>query len=242
MKQLLRLILAMCLALLVPATALAQRHQVQVGDFTHLTVIDDINVVYRCMPDSAGMAVVDCPQRVADNLIFSLNKKGRLSIQVTTDMALQCDAQLPTITVYSKQLDEAENAGDSTLTVYQPATTDGNFKARLSDNGKIIVHGLKAVEACLDILTGRGTIVADGQCDKVKLKLMGSGSIVADQVTATNVDCHIIGTGTINCNVNGGKLYVRGSGTGKVYYKGEPGKVTVRKLGTIKAIPMDQKQ
>ena len=223
MKQLLRLILAMCLALLVPATALAQRHQVQVGDFTHLTVIDDINVVYRCMPDSAGMAVVDCPQRVADNLIFSLNKKGRLSIQVTTDMALQCDAQLPTITVYSKQLDEAENAGDSTLTVYQPATTDGNFKARLSDNGKIIVHGLKAVEACLDILTGRGTIVAD-------------------QVTATNVDCHIVGTGTINCNVNGGKLYVRGSGTGKVYYKGEPGKVTVRKLGTIKAIPMDQKQ
>ena len=48
-----------------------------------------------------------------------------------------------------------------------------------------------------------------------------------------------MGTGTIGCKVNGGDLKVSGSGTGKVYYKGSPSKVTVRKLGTIKAIPMD---
>ena len=35
------------------------------------------------------------------------------------------------------------------------------------------------------------------------------------------------------------RLKVSGSGTGKVYYKGQPSKVTVRKLGTIKAIPME---
>ena len=48
-----------------------------------------------------------------------------------------------------------------------------------------------------------------------------------------------MGTGTIGCNVQGGELKVSGSGTGKVYYKGNPSKVTVRKLGTIKAIPME---
>jgi hypothetical protein len=47
-----------------------------------------------------------------------------------------------------------------------------------------------------------------------------------------------MGTGTIGCWVDGGELKVSGSGTGKVYYKGTPTKVTVRKLGTIKAIPM----
>ena len=47
-----------------------------------------------------------------------------------------------------------------------------------------------------------------------------------------------MGTGSMGCHVNGGELKVSGSGTGKVYYKGTPSKVTVRKLGTIKAIPM----
>ena len=48
-----------------------------------------------------------------------------------------------------------------------------------------------------------------------------------------------MGTGRIGCHVNGGDLKVSGSGTGKVYYKGKPNNVTVRKLGTIKAIPME---
>ena len=49
-----------------------------------------------------------------------------------------------------------------------------------------------------------------------------------------------MGTGNIGCNVyGGGELKVSGSGTGKVYYKGKPSNVKVRKLGTIKAIPID---
>ena len=135
-------------------------------------------------------------------------------------------------------LDEAENAGDSVLRISQLPPLK-SFKVRLVDNGKVIVRGVRASQLELQILSGKGKIIADGSCDDLSLRLVGPGEIQADNVTATNVSCRIMGTGSMGCNVNGGDLKVSGSGTGKVYYKGKPNKVTVRKLGTIKAIPME---
>ena len=212
------------------------RHEVKLRDFTRLSLLDDINVNYRCNADSAGLAVITCTQEVADHLIFSINNNGRLSIQV--DDAFERQGNLPTITLYSKSLDEIENSGDSTLRIsgLPPMKT---FKVRLIDNGKIIARGLRASKLELQILSGKGKLIADGSCDELALRLVGTGEIQADDVIATSVTCRIMGTGTIGCNVNGGELKVSGSGTGKVYYKGNPSKVTVRKLGTIKAIPME---
>ncbi len=211
------------------------RHEVKLRDFTRLSLLDDINVNYRCNADSAGLAVITCTQEVADHLIFSINNNGRLSIQV--DDAFERQGNLPTITLYSKSLDEIENSGDSTLRIsgLPPMKT---FKVRLIDNGKIIARGLRASKLELQILSGKGKLIADGSCDELALRLVGTGEIQADDVIATSVTCRIMGTGTIGCNVNGGELKVSGSGTGKVYYKGTPTKVSVRKLGTIKAIPM----
>jgi len=227
-------ILLMTLAVLM-ADAQVVRHEVKVGDFTRLSLIDNIDVNYRCNPDSAGMAVVYCTQEVADHLIFSLSKNGRLSIQVD-DMFEQLP-HLPTITVYSSSLDEAENGGDNTLRITGLPPLKA-FKARNTDNGKLIVRGVRASQLELQILSGKGKIIADGSCDNLSLRLIGTGEIQADKVVASDVSCRIMGTGSIGCHVDGGQLKVSGSGTGKVYYKGTPSKVTVRKLGTIKAIPM----
>ena len=211
-------------------------HQVKVGDFSRLVLLDDINVNYRCNADSAGLVVFSCSKEVADHLIFSLSEKGRLSIQV--DDEYERKGNLPTMTLYSSSLDEAENSGDSTLRIsgLPPLKT---FKVRLIDNGKIIVRGVRASQLELQILSGKGKIIADGSCDDLSLRLVGTGEIQADRVEAGSVSCRIMGTGAIGCNVLGGELKVSGSGTGKVYYKGNPSKVTVRKLGTIKAIPME---
>ena len=168
--------------------------------------------------------------------MFTLNPKGRLSIQVEDEY--ERIGKLPTITIYSSSLDEAENAGDSILRV-SGLPPMKEFKLRLIDNGKVIAKGLRASRLELQILSGKGKIIADGSCDDLSLRLVGTGEIQADNVTATNVSCRIMGTGRIGCHVNGGDLKVSGSGTGKVYYKGKPNNVTVRKLGTIKAIPME---
>ena len=223
-------------AVALMAGAQVSRHEVNVGDFSRLVLLDNINVNYRCNPDSAGYAVFTCNQETADHLLFTLSDKGRLSIQVNDEFERL--GNLPTLTLYSSSLDEVENSSDSTLRVsgLQPMKI---FKVRLIDNGKIIVRGVRASQLELQILSGKGKIIADGSCDNLLLRLVGTGEIQADQVTATDVSCRIMGTGTMGCNVVGGVLKVSGSGTGKVYYKGNPSKVTVRKLGTIKAIPME---
>ena len=234
MKRTLISILLVVTAALV-MNAQETRHEVKVGNFSRLVLLDDINVNYRCNADSAGLVVFDCRKEIADHFIFSLSDKGRLSIQV--DDTYERQGNLPTLTLYSSSLDEVENSSDSTLRISGLPPMKA-FKVRLIDNGKIIVRGVRASQLELQILSGKGKIIADGSCDDLSLRLVGTGEIQADKVTATNVSCRIMGTGSIGCNVNGGPLKVSGSGTGKVYYKGNPSKVTVRKLGTIKAIPM----
>ena len=233
-----RVLISFLLAVTVTLVASAQveRHEFKVGDFSRLTLIDDINVNYRCNADSAGMAVVTCSKDVLDHILFNISSKGRLSIQL--DDFIERMDNLPLLTVYSSSLVEVENDGDSTLRVMGlPPMRD--FKVRLTDNGKVIVRGVRASQLELHILSGKGKIIAEGSCDDLSLRLVGTGEIQADQVDAVNVSCRIIGTGSMGCNVLGGELKVSGSGTGKVYYKGSPSKVTVRKLGTIKAIPME---
>ena len=233
-----RVLISILLAVTVTMVASAQveRHEFKVGDFSRLTLIDDINVNYRCNADSAGMAVVTCSKDVLDHILFNLSSKGRLSIQL--DDFIERMDNLPLITVYSSSLDEAENDGDSTLRVMGLPPMKA-FKVRLTDNGKVIARGVRASQLELHILSGKGKIIAEGSCDDLSLRLVGTGEIQADQVDAVNVSCRIIGTGSMGCNVLGGELKVSGSGTGKVYYKGNPRKVTVHKLGTIKAIPMN---
>ena len=233
-KKLISIILLAVVSL--AAGAQVSRHEVKVGNFTRLALIDNINVNYRCNADSAGLAVITCSQDMLSHLIFGLNDKGRLSIQV--EDVYERQGHLPTITIYSSMLDEAENAGDSILRI-SGLPPMKSFKVRNIDNGKVIAKGLRASKLELQILSGKGKIIADGSCDELSMRLIGKGEIQADKVKATTVSCRIIGTGNIGCDVNGGELKVSGSGTGKVYYKGKPSKVTVRKLGTIKAIPME---
>lgn len=233
-RALISLLLAVTVALV--AGAQVERHEINVGNFSRLTLIDDINVNYRCNADSAGMVVVTCSKDVLDHILFNLSDKGRLSIQL--DEVIDRKSNLPLLTVYSSSLIEAENDGDSTLRIMALPPMKA-FKVRLTDNGKVILRGVKASQLELHILSGKGKIIAEGSCDDLSLRLVGTGEIQADQVEAVNVSCRIFGTGSMGCNVLGGELKVSGSGTGKVYYKGNPSKVSVRKLGTIKAIPME---
>lgn len=233
-----RLLISVLMVAMASLVSMAQEklHVVKVGDFKRLSLVDNINVNYRCNPDSAGLAVFTSTQEIANDIIFRLSDSGRLTIQVEDET--ERNAQLPNMTVYSSSLEEAENAGDSTLRL-SGLPMMPLFKVRLLDNGKIIARNLRASKLELHLLSGKGKIIASGKCDELALRLVGTGEIQADQVVATDVSCRIMGTGSIGCHVDGGILKVNGSGTGKVYYKGTPSKVSVKKLGTIKAIPME---
>ena len=91
-------LISIVLMALVALAGMAQvsRHEVKVGNFSRLALIDNINVNYRCNADSAGLAVLTCTQDIADHIMFSLSSKGQLSIQVVDEYERTGD--LPTIT------------------------------------------------------------------------------------------------------------------------------------------------
>ena len=77
-------LISIMLMVLVSLTLGAQvsRHEIQVGNFSRFSLIDNINVVYRCNADSAGIAVIECTPEVLQGLMFNLNSNGRLTLQV----------------------------------------------------------------------------------------------------------------------------------------------------------------
>lgn len=215
------------------AAQTVQRYEIRVNDFTELKVTDGINVDYRQSADSAGLAVFTSPSDKASLLLFS-PKKQKLEVQLALDGTGVTG--LPTVTVYSSALAKVENAGDSLVRVIGAVSAPERFKARLIGNGRLSIHSVKAPEVNATIMTGRGTLVIAGSCDKASLSVTGTGTIQADGLRAASVACKIIGTGTIGC-APVASLSVHGMGSGTVYYTGSPASIAAKGLG-IKTKPL----
>lgn len=233
-----RVTFTLCLALLVAAAAAAQAlntYTINVGDFTDVRITDDINVVYSNNPDSIGLAHFTCPKAMQGAILFSNNKKGKLTIQVATEWVE--NPKLPTLHIYSEKLHSVDNSGNLSVYIASLAKTD-ELKLTTMANGRIVAHNVEADVLDASIVTGQGVIVVDGRCRDAKYKLTGTGEIQADALAAETVYCRIAGTGSIGCDP-AESLNVKGVGTGKVYYRGNP-TIKLKKLGTVKVIPLDE--
>ncbi|MDE6669619.1 MAG: DUF2807 domain-containing protein [Muribaculaceae bacterium] len=226
-------LLFISIAVISPARA-QQMHdyRLKIGQFDKLKVTDDVNVVYRCVPDSTGYVYYRGNERFADAFIFSLNK-GSLRIQVSTEDVGQPD--LPTVYVYSDFLTEVENSSDFKLTILSPAPC-AEFKAIQIGNGAIVVDDIRATKVTASLATGNGTLNLSGSCEQAVFRMVGVGMIEADMLRANSVSCKILGNGTIGCWPLE-RLDVKGIGSTKIYYKGSP---KVRKTGGGKLFQLRQ--
>lgn len=220
------------LSLLFALGASAQKHsyQLNVGVFDKLNVCDNVNVEYRCLPDSAGYIAFEGEQEFADAFIFS-NSKGKLKVQVNTEDV--DNPNLPVLRVYSQYLNEVENGSEFTTTIVGTLSVPA-LSIKQIGNGKIIVKDVKANEVSATIATGHGTIALAGQCGIANFKMVGTGDIDAKSLKTETVKCKILGTGEIYCRPDK-LLDVRGLGTTKVYYSGTP---EVKKVGGGKILPL----
>ena len=209
------------------------KYELKVNEFHELKVVDGINVVYSCNPDSAGLAVFTCPWDEAAAFIFNNPKgKGVLSMQLSTESIGR--KNMPVVYVYSTFLTKVENSGDSLVKVLNVAKGP-KFSAQLIGNGRLVVKDVKATEVNAGISTGNGTLVIAGECELAKIKLVGTGVIQADELKADEVSVKASGTGSVGVWPLE-SLSVSGVGSTKVYYKGEP-KIKNRTLG-IKTLPL----
>lgn len=210
----------------------ADNYSVKVGSFSKLSVIDNVNVVYRSNPDSVGYAWFSGDSRFADAFIFS-NKSGTLKIQVNTDDVN--NPGLPTVYLSSEFLVEVKNSSAREVLV-ESLQSSVDFKATLVGNGKIVVNDIKADKVEGTLTTGNGTISLHGQCETAVFKMIGTGIIQADGLRARNIDCQILGGGNIGCWPLDA-LKVKGIGSTKIYYKGNP--QSVKKSGGGKLFQLE---
>ncbi len=220
---------------LISLTANAQdvdNYVVNVGQFDKIKVCDNVNVVYRCLPDSSGYVQYRGEKQFADAFILT-PKGGELKIQVSTEDVGNPD--LPVLYVYSDFLTSVENSSGYSLIVENPAPC-AEFKAMQIGNGSINVENIKTNKVTASLATGNGTVTISGTAQDASYRMVGTGIISADRLEADNVQCKILGSGTIGCWVLK-NLSVRGIGSTKIYYKGDP---KVKKSGGGKLYPLPE--
>ena len=232
MKKLLLLSTIAFAAVAIPFAGKAETVFYKAGPFDKLQVRGDIDVVYRCNPDSTGMVAYDDSICKGEPLEVTASN-GKVSIKVIPENAH--DVTLPTVYVYSDFLTEAKNEGNGLMRIEHAATVP-TFKATLIGNGKIVVSNLTASSVKGNLETGNGEIVIAGKCREASLRMVGTGTIMADQLEADKVTCFCLGSGTIGCWAET-KLDVRGLSSTEIYYRGNP---ELKKVGAAKLIPLDE--
>lgn len=221
------------LALMMAVFALsAKEYTLPLGQFSKLSVDDNVNVVYVGADGSPSRITYEGDQKFAKAFIIT-PKGDKLRIQVETEFVN--DPELPTLYVYSDFLRQATNSSDMTLTIKKMAPCP-EFGVTLIGNGSIVVEDVQATKVSAGIKSGNGSIVLSGHCQSANFLMLGSGTIQADRLEAVEAECKIMGSGTIGCwAVN--KLKTRGIGSTKIYYKGTP---EVSKKGGGTLIPLEE--
>ncbi|MEL6535714.1 MAG: head GIN domain-containing protein [Bacteroidota bacterium] len=80
-------------------------------------------------------------------------------------------------------------------------------------------------------VSGSGEIEVEGDCEDLGIAISGSGGLEADELEAKDVGAAISGSGEAYVNVSG-KLEARISGSGDVYYTGNPTDIDSRVSGS----------
>ncbi|MDE6684863.1 MAG: DUF2807 domain-containing protein [Duncaniella sp.] len=204
-------------SILVASAQSPTTYNLNVGEFSELSVRDGINVDYTSDNEMSGTASFACQPSLASAIIFN-NKGGKLVIQLSPEN--EGAKGLPTITVHSRFLTKIENTADSTVRAVSLAGSP-KFEAKLEGNGHLIVRGLDANEVKGTMRLGHGTLILTGRCNDAKLKLTGTGVIQADELTATEATVNASGTGSVGVNATS-TLNVYGMGSTAIYYIGDP--------------------
>ena len=194
-----------------------------VGQFDKIKIDDNVNVVYRQSADSTGMVSFRAEEDFADAFIFTVNK-GTLRVQVSTEDVGK--EGLPTLHLFSDFLTSVTSSSAMTVLVKDMAPCP-KFSVNLIGNGTITVEDIKATKLSARLTTGNGTVNLSGKAHEGTYSMVGTGTIQADRVESGQVTCQIMGSGTIGCWPLE-RLCVKGIGSTKIYYKGDP---VIKKTG-----------
>lgn len=125
-----------------------------------------------------------------------------------------------TIYVTSEELESVKISGSARFEVGEPLVAD-EMELAVSGSGSIIFNRLTSDEVDIKI-SGSGSIdLEDGTADELGISISGSGSLDAEQFDVSECSASISGSGEVRIMVRD-ELDVRLSGSGRLYYNGNP--------------------
>lgn len=178
--------------------------------------------VYITVPEIEGVAVSGSGNIIGQSTI----KTGSLDLKVSGSgsMTLEFDATGDV---------DADVSGSGNLEL------KGNCKSLDSDvsgSGSLEVSGTVSNAANFGI-SGSGKIHANGSADFVKADISGSGKVLAADLQVNRCQVRIAGSGDVEISVKN-ELDANITGSGSVYYKGNPTKVNANSAGSGKVRKM----
>lgn len=212
----------------------AETYTIETGQFEKLKINGNIKVIYKNLPDSTGYATYEAPEGNEDIFTFSIKKDGTLKVEPSDEKWGQ--QNLPVVHLYSDFLNAVESYSELSVDILSIAPNSTLIVTQVG-NGSITVDNLKSNTVKATINTGNGSIFLTGECVNATYRMIGSGLISADRLSAENVKCRVLGTGSIGCWPID-NLTVSGLGSTKIYYKGKP---NIKKMvgGKLYELPED---
>lgn len=167
--------------------------------------------------DSSQFVEVSTQQNIHDILDISVDA-GTLKIRTKKAKSIGHYDELK-FYVHAPLIDYIRQAGEGTITG-DSGIVGTEFSCRIVNNGRIELSGLHLAHTEV-IIAGAGSVKLQGTCTNSEFGVGSSGRVEAFDLQSGTTDVQLKGNGSIETWTDT-KLTVYISGTGGVYYKGNP--------------------
>ena len=195
-----------------------------VGDYDKIGVGGSFDV--KLVAGNEGTLTIQMDENLFDYLVTEVDG-DKLSIKWKKGTNVSTRSKL-LITVPFEDINSVSLAGSGDVYSEDVIKAD-SFKSALAGSGdlklKVDANHVKSS------IAGSGDIYLEGSTTSVKTSIAGSGDVHAYELSAKEAEISIAGSGGVKISVSD-MLKARISGSGNVYYKGNPAKQDVKVSGS----------
>lgn len=195
-----------------------------VGEFDKVAVGGSFDV--KLVAGDEGKLTIRIDENLLKYLVTEVDG-GKLKIKWEKGVNVSTRKEM-LITVPFRDIEAVTLAGSGDVYSEDVIKAD-NFKTALAGSGDIKLEvDANNVSAAI---SGSGDIDLQGNTNSVTVSIAGSGDIDAYELVSNNADIKISGSGGVKITVKD-NLEARISGSGNIYYKGNPKKQNVKVNGS----------
>lgn len=195
-----------------------------VGNFDGITVSGSFDVIL--VSGKEGEISIEAEENIIDYILTEVNG-GTLEIGTKKGHSLNFTRKV-TITVAFEDIEKARLTGSGSITSNETIKAS-NFNTSVTGSGDVILT-IDAGNTQAQV-TGSGDLKLMGKTNSFDCKVTGSGDIAAYGLKAKNADANVSGSGGIELHCSDA-LNARVTGSGDIYYQGNPQKRSVSTTGS----------